>query len=171
MQAYPCCSCNGRRSWRSRGCCRQMLVRNRETSWRKKWRNEENWSRLQRKKQIKWKEKKNKEKEEKNKKKPGKKKHFHWGQAVGWSVACLGSLTICLMKFSKPQTNHSKNLIFITFIKIKLFVYNSTTIFSFLPFPIILSSLLLSSYSFSTSTMCFYVPSIPGLESHLKIWN
>ena len=33
------------------------------------------------------------------------------GQAVGCSVACLGSLTIWLMKFSKPQTNHSNNLI------------------------------------------------------------
>ena len=33
------------------------------------------------------------------------------GQAVGCSVACLGSLTIWLIKFSKPQTNHSKNLI------------------------------------------------------------
>ena len=36
---------------------------------------------------------------------------MHWGQAVGCSVACLGSLTIWLIKFSKPQTNHSKNLI------------------------------------------------------------
>ena len=33
------------------------------------------------------------------------------GQAVGCSVACLGSLTIWLIKFLKPQTNHSKNLI------------------------------------------------------------
>ena len=33
----------------------------------------------------------------------------------------------------------------------------------------IISSVLLFSYSFSTSTMCFYVPSIPGVESHLKI--
>ena len=48
----------------------------------------------------------------KEKKKTGK-KNFHWGQAcaVGCSVACLGSLTIWLRKFSKPQTNHSKNLI------------------------------------------------------------
>ena len=126
MQAYPCCSCNKRRSWRSGGCCRQMLVSRTEKPVGE--RNEENWRRLQEKKPTKWKEK-------------GKKQqHFHWGQAVGYSVACLGSLTIWLMKFSKPQTNHSKNLIkcvkklFITFIKIKLFVYNSTTIFSFLPF-------------------------------------
>ena len=101
MQVYPCCSCNRRRSWRSGGCCSQMLVRNRETSWRKKGTNEENWRRLQEKKQIKW----------KRKKKTGKKNNFHWGQAVGCSVACLGSLTIWLIKFSKPQTNHSKNLI------------------------------------------------------------
>ena len=63
------------------------------------------------------------------------------GQAVGCSVACLGSLTIWLMKFSKPQTNHSKNLIkcvnklFITFIKIKSFkclqFYNHFFISSF----------------------------------------
>ena len=164
MQAYPCCSRNRRTSWRSGGCCRQMLERNRETSWRKKWRKLEQASREKANKMKKTRTKKEQKKQE-------KKKHFHCGQAVGCSVACLGSLTICLMKFSKPQTNHSKNLIFITFIKIKLFVYNSTTIFSFLPFPIILSSVLLSSYSFSTSTMCFYVPSIPGLESHLKIWN
>ena len=38
-------------------------------------------------------------------------KKIEEGQAVGCSVACLGSLTIWLMKFSKPQTNHSKNLI------------------------------------------------------------
>ena len=112
------------------------------------------------------------------KKENRKKKQFSFGgQAVGCSVACLGSLTIWLIKFSKPQTNHSKTLIKCVkkivyyFIKIKLFVYNSTPIFSFLPFPVILSSVLLSSYSFSTSTMCFYVPSIPGVESHLKIWN
>ena len=135
----------------------------------KKWRKLEQASKEKANKMKRKKEQRKRRKEQKKNRK--KKKHFHWGQAVGWSVACLGSLTICLMKFSKPQTNHSKNLIFITFIKIKLFVYNSTTIFSFLPFPIILSSVLLSSYSFSTSTMCFYVPSIPGLESHLKIWN
>ena len=98
MQVYPCCSCNRRRSWRSGGCCSQMLVRNRETSWRKKWRKLEKASR----------EIANKKKK---KKKTGKKNNFHWGQAVGCSVACLGSLTIWLIKFSKPQTNHSKNLI------------------------------------------------------------
>ena len=174
MQVYPCCSCNRRRSWRSRGCCSQMLVRNRETMQlekeRKKWRKLEKASR-----EI---GNKMKKKKKERKKKTGKKKNnFHWGQAVGCSVACLGSLTIWLIKFSKPQTNHSKTLIKCVkkivyyFIKIKLFVYNSTPIFSFLPFPVILSSVLLSSYSFSTSTMCFYVPSIPGVESHLKIWN
>ena len=47
----------------------------------------------------------------KKKRKQEKKNNFHWGQAVGCSVACLGSLTIWLIKFSKPQTNHSKNLI------------------------------------------------------------
>ena len=167
MQVYPCCSCNRRRSWRSRGCCSQMLVKNRETSWRKKGRNERKLEKASREIANKMKKKKRKQ----------EKKNFHWGQAVGCSVACLGSLTIWLIKFSKPQTNHSKNLIKCVkktvyyFYKNKLFVYNSTTIFWFLPFPIILISVLLSFYSFSTSTMCFYVPSIPGVESHLKIWN
>ena len=101
MQVYPCCSCNRRMSWRSGGCCNQMLVRNRETSWRKKGRNERKLEKASREIANKMKKKKRKQ----------EKKNFHWGQAVGCSVACLGSLTIWLIKFSKPQTNHSKNLI------------------------------------------------------------
>ena len=83
MQVYPCCSCNRRMSWRSGGCCNQMLVRNRETSWRKKGRNERKLEKASR--EI---ANKKKKKKEKKKKENRKKKKFSL-RPSSWLLSCM----------------------------------------------------------------------------------
>ena len=131
-------------------------------------------------------EKANKMKKKEKKKKTGK-KHSHWGQAVSCSGACLGGLTIWLMKFSKPETNHSKNLIKIFKEIVYYFYENKVVCLQFYNHFFISSfshnsSLLLSSYSVSTSTMLPWtfeishalnkasiIISLPGLK--LLLWR